>query len=931
MLLEKNFLLSKVARRMLGFFVMAAFIPILLLAYLSYWESTQLLLKETHTRLEAASDVYKKSIYEKLLLSDQILFDLVQRFSEQEWPTNIERQLHNQFRSLHILSQDNRLIHVFGKIEKLPNISAIAKKHLYSNQPLLLTQHNGAETHVFMLYARNYLSPEKGIVIAEVNTDFLWGSHDSFVMNMNLCVYNENFLKIFCTQPDHYPPTDKIQESTQSVKGEFVWNLKQEKYLANYQEIFLQAKFLTPRWLVVATQLETEALESLKKVNIIFWGGVSFTILLIILLSMIQIRRVLTPLEKLIEGTRRLGSRDFANKVSITSNDEFGELAQSFNTMSEKLGSQFQTLSTLSKIDREILSSLSIDKIIADVLVHLQKITGANTVNIAIFSEESSDHIKLYEIDRSGQVLAPQQKILIDPIKQFLTQNPEGNWFAEKKLKKTNELAEEFLLPLIWKDQMVGYLSLSLSIGNKWNVDKNDFVQDCADRIAVALFTKNRELALIKQARIDALTGLPNRLLFVEQLQKEIAQAEFVHQKMAVLYIDLDQFKKVNETLGHSSGDQLLCEAAQRIQKNIRETDTIARLGGDEFAIIIPQLNFTHEASDVATNLINSLSKTFIIQDEENVIAASIGIAIYPNDGVSAPELMRNSDIAMYRAKQKSGNQYVFFEEEMNAEIIGRTTIERELRRAISEHQFVLHYQPQIDPETNVIRGAEALIRWNHPEKGLVSPGYFIGIAEEVGLIAEIGQIVLDDACSQYRIWRDEGFFIDYVAVNVSVKQFSQENFLQQVKDALSKSAISANCLELEITESVLMDDQKVMLEVLKNLQELGVKLSIDDFGTGYSSMSYLEQLPFETLKIDQSFVRKIDDDGKGGIIAGTIAAMAHALGKKIVAEGVETQAQVDFLRSHHCELLQGYFYSRPISSQEFSKLIHHQKIAPEI
>lgn len=442
---------------------------------------------------------------------------------------------------------------------------------------------------------------------------------------------------------------------------------------------------------------------------------------------------------------------------------------------------------------------------------------------------------------------------------------------------------------------------------------------------------KNRELALIKQARIDALTGLPNRLLFVEQLQKEIAQAEFVHQKMAVLYIDLDQFKKVNETLGHSSGDQLLCEAAQRIQKNIRETDTIARLGGDEFAIIIPQLNFTHEASDVATNLINSLSKPFIIQDEENVIAASIGIAIYPNDGVSAPELMRNSDIAMYRAKQKSGNQYVFFEEEMNAEIIGRTTIERELRRAISEHQFVLHYQPQIDPETNVIRGAEALIRWNHPEKGLVSPGYFIGIAEEVGLIAEIGQIVLADACSQFRVWRNEGFFIDYVAVNVSVKQFSQENFLQQVKDALSKSAIPANCLELEITESVLMDDQKVMLEVLKNLQELGVKLSIDDFGTGYSSMSYLEQLPFETLKIDQSFVRKIDDDGKGGIIAGTIAAMAHALGKKIVAEGVETQAQADFLRSHHCELLQGYFYSRPISAQEFSKLIHHQKIVPEI
>ncbi|MFZ1852920.1 MAG: EAL domain-containing protein [Nitrosomonas sp.] len=919
---------------MLAFFVLAAFIPIFLLAYLSYWESTQLLIKEAHTRLEATSDVYKKSIYERLLLSDQLLFDLIQRSSKQQWPIDAKQQLNHRFKSLTVLAADGSLTPVFGNPTKLPAISPVARKHLSSNQPLLLTQYDGGEIYIFMLYARDHLFPEKEVVIAEMDTEFLWGSSDVFVMNMNLCVYNENSLKIFCTQPTPYPPTNTIQENTRSVKGDFVWRLKQNNYLANYQEIFLQAKFLTPRWLVVASQLETEAVESLKKFNTIFWGSVFFTILLIILLSMIQIRRVLTPLEKLIEGTRRLGRRDFSSKVPITSDDEFSELAHSFNTMSEKLGRQFQILATLSKIDREILSSLSIHKIIDDVLVHLQKITPINAISIAIFSENPDNFIEVYEINANGKTLAPQQKMLPNEIKQFLAQSPKGSYLTKKCLSvgETFQItdpkqAEEFLLPLIWKDQMVGYILLSLSSEQEWDDENNDFVQDYADRIAVALFTKNRELKLIKQARIDALTGMPNRLLFTEQLQKEIAQAEFSRQKLAVLYINLDQFKKVNEIFGHSIGDQLLCEAAQRIQSNVGETNTIARLGGDEFAIIIPQLNSTHQASDLATNLIHRLSNPFVIQNEENIVAASIGIAVYPNDGTSVAELMRNSGIAMDRAKQKNGNQYIFFEERMNAEVVNRNTIERELRRAISEREFILHYQPQIDPETNAIRGVEALVRWNHPEKGLLSPGYFIGIAEEVGFIVEIGQIVLFEACSQYRIWRNEGFLIDYVAVNVSVKQFVQENFLHQVKEALSKNAIPPHCLELEITESVLMDDSQVVLEVLRKLQDLGVQLSIDDFGTGYSSMSYLEQLPFNTLKIDQSFVRKIDNNGNGGIIAGTIAAMAHALGKKIVAEGVETQAQVAFLRNHHCELLQGYFYSKPLPAQELAKLILHKKI----
>lgn len=533
-------------------------------------------------------------------------------------------------------------------------------------------------------------------------------------------------------------------------------------------------------------------------------------------------------------------------------------------------------------------------------------------------------------IDGNSKQLHSHSHVLSDNFRELLVHNPEGIWIENELIRQQIQIGnintvtpQLFLLPLNWKDQMVGFISLGFSTVNQWKTDEIKRIRDYADRIAVALFTKNREELLVRQARIDALTGLPNRFLFVEQLQKEIAQTRREEEKLAILYIDLDHFKKVNDSFGHSAGDKLLCDAGARLQQCIRESDTIARLGGDEFAIIINQIDSEHQIITVVNKIIHSMAKPFIISGEESVVAASIGIAIYPHDGENIADLIRHSDIAMYRAKANTGSQYVFFEESMNTEVVKRATIERELRHAISEQQFVLHYQPQYDPTTNLPRGAEALIRWNHPKNGLVSPGYFISIAEETGLIAEIGQIVLTEACAQYRTWLNQGVSLDYVAVNVSVKQFYHPGFLKSVETVLSENTMQPHCLELEITESVMMDDAKVVLDVLHKLKQLGVQLSIDDFGTGYSSMSYLEQLPFDTLKIDMSFVRKIQDDGSGGTIAATIAAMAHALNKKIVAEGVETQAQLDFLRNQNCELIQGYFYSRPLPAEELARMMH--------
>ncbi|MBY0474294.1 MAG: diguanylate cyclase [Nitrosomonas sp.] len=569
-------------------------------------------------------------------------------------------------------------------------------EHVLNGGSLLLTKQNGPDIKIFILMAHNTSVPESGILITEIIPNYLWRDPSTFILDTNLCVYNKDYLNIFCTHSETYPTTQQIKEHSRANKGDFTWQDSAEKHIASYHEIFLQPKFFTPRWLVIVSQPETEALDSLQKFNTIFWSSVILSVLLILLFSMTQIRRVLIPLEQLIDGTRRLGNHDFRTKVTVTSSDEFGELASSFNIMSEKLGDQFETLAALSKIDREILSALNIEKIAYDVLIHLQRIATVHFASISVIHDDSLKQMHVYMIDSNSKQLHNHSHVLSDNLRQLLTHNPEGIWIENELIRqqiqidKINMVSPHlFLLPLNWKDQTVGFIALGFSIASHWKADEIKRIRDYTDRIAVALFTKNREELLIRQARIDNLTGLPNRFLFAEQLQKEIAQTRREEEKFAILYIDLDNFKKINDSLGHSAGDKLLCDAGTRLQKCIRESDTIARLGGDEFAIIISQIDSQHQIVSAVNKIINSMTKPFIINGEENVVAASIGIAIYPHDGANIADLMRNSDIAMYRAKAKTGSQYIFFEESMNTEVVRRATIERELRRAISEQQFV--------------------------------------------------------------------------------------------------------------------------------------------------------------------------------------------------------------------------------------------------
>ena len=441
-------------------------------------------------------------------------------------------------------------------------------------------------------------------------------------------------------------------------------------------------------------------------------------------------------------------------------------------------------------------------------------------------------------------------------------------------------------------------------------------------------------------AYYDSLTNLPNRLLFMDRLHHEIEISKRNKTSMAVFFLDLDEFKKINDTFGHAAGDELLVGVAKRLQKALRKSDTIgrpgeiisftdplakehfARLGGDEFTLIIPSLADKKFSTTVAEKIVHLFKEPFLIAGREMFISTSIGVALYPDSGEDVETLLKNADTAMYNAKGMGKNTFRYYSPSMNAQAMQRIDLENKMRYAIKNEEFLLYYQPQYEIDSGRLVGAEALIRWKNPELGLVSPADFIPLAEETGLIIPIGEWVVNTACRQGKIWHGQGFDTLHIAVNLSARQFFDVGMVEKIKSAVAAAGINPHLLELEITESAMMHDIDRAVQILGQLKEAGMTISLDDFGTGYSSLTYLKKFPIDILKIDQSFIRDADLEGNDGAIISAILAMCLQLGIQVVAEGVETKESLDFLKERNCHLAQGYFFSRPLPVEEFGKLL---------
>ena len=499
---------------------------------------------------------------------------------------------------------------------------------------------------------------------------------------------------------------------------------------------------------------------------------------------------------------------------------------------------------------------------------------------------------------------------------------PEMDGFrATSELKGMDEYAETPIL-------IITSLDDDPSVEQAFQVGACDYITKPVNwsvlkqRVKRLLFTADAERKIKHLAYHDTLTGLPNRMLFMDRMDQAISRATRSNESFALLFLDVDNFKVINDSMGHEAGDRLLISVTQRLRDALRRSDTIARLGGDEFTILLENLSEPEAVILVVKNLLEKISEPIVISGREMHISASVGISMYPGDGQSFGHLLKNADTAMYRAKELGRNTFQFYTAEMSEIAMRRLELENSLRYAIEGQDFVIFYQPKFDFKSGKCSGMEALVRWDHPEKGIIPPDEFIPLAEETGMIVPLGEWVIRTACRQFSQWKKSGYAIDNISINVSARQFHEQDLTGLFEQLIEELELNPAEIEVELTESTLVKNQANAKKILDELHQMGLLIALDDFGTGYASMAYLKDFPIDTVKIDRSFVRDIPDDREDTAIVKAITGLADALGLKLIAEGVECEQQISFLKDIGCMHGQGYYWSKPVSAMEFEHSI---------
>jgi diguanylate cyclase (GGDEF)-like protein len=602
--------------------------------------------------------------------------------------------------------------------------------------------------------------------------------------------------------------------------------------------------------------------------------------------------------------------------------------------MADDLAQQFNARKTLSSIDQVILSGADMLLIVDLVLRHIVESVNCRRAMITLLGDESTGNAQAASMSRGHPVTRKNEVTVQDDQRRWLGAFGDG---VEITGSVAMGLADPFVardapstyvLPIKADGRIAAVVSIMTQNGLNPDDPQMGHVLDLAGRLAVALEAVSRAERLRRKAYFDDLTGLPNRDFCFTRLDRAIKQAKNLKSAVAVMFIDLDGFKGINDSLGHIAGDELIRQAALRLSATVSEAGTVGRLGGDEFAVVLPFPVNKATPAEMSKRLIKVLAEPFMIGSSEIHVSASIGVARFPEDGETRAELLRKADTAMYRAKETGRGRSVDYSNTMGVKVDERMRVESELRRALDNNEFVLYYQPQMDMRDGRIVSAEALLRWQHPFDGLVLPEKFIPIAEEAGYIPVLGRWVLANAVEQLASWREQGLELSRISVNVSARQFRHHDFIEVVESSLLRLLADASSLEIELTESVFVDDLANARRILERLKSTGVYISIDDFGTGYSSLGYLKHLTFDAVKVDQSFIHELPDDRKSEAIIRAVLAMCHTLDKVVIAEGIETDSQFHYLRKAGVDIGQGYRIGRPMPAAEFAEYLTlmHQK-----
>ena len=871
---------SPFGRRLFVMFCIAALLPTAIVFWMTYRTATADALEARRDALREGGKNYALTVYERLQLADRALavadVDAVARGGD--------THLANYFSAVSVAAATpaQRELAARGALERLQ----------LSPQP-------GGGTTLLRLAGDRLLS-------ATVDPAFLWDDPGDMSQAMRICMYAGRS-RLFC---GGHPGTEAG-----------------ERLLTAHWELFLEAGFGAEPWTAVAVSGPGHGFGHYRGVLV---PAAIAVLLLAVLLSSFQIRRVLVPLSDLLRRIQRIEG----GEVGIdrqAGEDEFDLLSRTFGRMQQRIGRQMDTLRMLSDIDRLIVQGAPLQALVDQVAVAMRGLAGSRNVCVVVSGQPGQADAVLFELAREAG--RTRRIDCVEGGPEDCTDAPAaaaGQWLPVAQLAPgcvreaclRDGIDEVFVLETASRpDRIQVVLGFD---ARPWDIDAAlAQAGKLAEVLPVALAFEESRRQLVFQARHDPLTRLPNRLATFEAVDAAIGRAARSGRGFAVAFIDLDRFKSVNDGLGHESGDALLVAVGERIRDSLAPGDLVGRFGGDEFCVLLADAATPEAADRAMQRIVDALARPVHANGREFVQRFSAGIAFYPDHGDDASTLIRNADVAMYHGKREGGRALHVFAPDMNAAAQSRLQLEQELRRAIDTGAIDVHYQPRVDSRSGWIVGAEALARWTHPETGPIPPATFIALAEDTGLIDDLGALVLRRACTQLAHWKGAGLSLQRVAVNVSSHQLRSRQLVAALRATIDAVGIAPDELEIEITESALVQDRDAGERQLQGVHALGVGIAIDDFGTGYSSLSYLAELPFDTLKIDRAFVLGIGDGTTPvAAVVRTIVGLAQALGKDVIAEGVETVQEVELLGAMGCHTIQGYVFHRPLPAAAFTALL---------
>lgn len=948
-LAERLLLRSRFGRRLLLLFMACALVPTCAVALLSFQTVAQQLTDQSRERLAALASAAGKTLYDRLVFVEADLRKVIPRLGncvgEATDRANVdcgESLLYAVEGLLRVSDLDETLL--VGEAHRVAGINALSLPELAPGQSTVMTAGGGKGEFRLFLVHRPLDGPESRRFVARLDATYLWSANDEegLPVNVDMSVWDPKLGLLFgpAGLPIQVSP-GIMQHMATAPRGSIEWPGDEGASVATWWSLPETHRFRLPPWRVLLSEPRSEVLAPMAAFSRTFPLFLAVALFVVMVLGISQIRKSLAPLAELRRGTRRIADRDFGNPVSVTSGDELEELAGSFNAMTLQLGRQFSALKTAAEIDRAVLSSVDSAAIVQTVLDRVPEVFPCDGLSITLI-EPGSSTIGTTWSALPGEARHARTATVLsaDDIRET-RRSPErlvygtGPFSIPDYLTHFRRPGGESVVeayPLGYGGELVGVLALRRQVGAT-SEDDTTQMRRLADQVAVALSNARMVDQVRFLAFYDSLTRLPNRVLYKERLAQALVRAERTHKLVAVCFLDLDHFSRINDTLGHDLGDVLLKEVAARLVACSRSGDSVARvheesvaevsrLGGDEFTVILPDISDPQDAVRVARRILETFKQPLRLGSQEVFVTTSVGVAIYPFDGTDTEELLKSADVAMYHAKEQGRNTYQLYSASMNAEAMARMQLEGQLRKAVEAGEFTIWYQPIVDLKTLKATGAEALVRWAHPERGLVSPGEFISLCEECGLIVPLGEWILRSVCAQGRAWVDAGLGPVSMSVNLSARQLRHDGIVDTVRTILNETGLAPRYLTLELTESMLMEPAGIVGRTIRDLADLGVTLAIDDFGTGYSSLSYLKNFPVSTLKIDRSFIANITSDPGDAAITTAIIALAGAMGLDVVAEGVESQAQSDLLRAKGCHRGQGYLYGKPSPVAEFEEYL---------